>query len=210
MIRVAAFALIATIALPAAAQRRVDLLVDVEGVHRTNRVQFAPNSVEYVPRFDNGGGIGGGIDWFFSDRVSLEAKVAGLESQLHVRRSGSDFVSVANVGYAQIYPITALLQWHMLEHGAIRPYIGAGAGHVILRNIDRNSGFVSGVRFKDPTGLVLDGGLEMRLSRRFSIVGDARYTPIETHASATFSGTGASAQIAVKPLVVATGIAFHF
>ena len=59
-------------------------------------------------------------------------------------------------------------------------------------------------------GLVLDGGLEIRLSRRFSVVGDARYTPIETHARATFTGTGTTAQIAVKPLVVSTGIAFHF
>jgi len=198
------------LALPAAAQRRVDLIVDAEGVHRANKVVFEPNTTQYVPRFDNGGGIGAGIDWFFSDRVSLELKVAGLESQLHVRRSGSDFVTVANLGYAQIYPITALLQWHMFEHGALRPYLGAGAGHVILRNIDRSGGFVSGVRFKDPTGFVLDGGLELRLSRRFSVVGDARYTPIETHARATFVGTGSEAQISVKPLVVSTGIAFHF
>jgi outer membrane protein W len=198
------------VAWPAAAQRRVDLIVDAEGVHRANRVVFEPNVVRYEPRFDNGGGIGGGIDWFVSDRVSLEVKVAGLASQLHVRRAGSDFVTIANLGYAQIYPITALVQWHMFERGAIRPYLGVGAGHVILRNIDRSSGSLSGVRFKDPTGLVVDGGLELSLSRRFSIVGDARYTPIETHARAAFSGTSSDAQIAVKPLVVATGIAFHF
>ena len=204
------FAVVAVIALPAAAQRRVDLLLDVEGVHGANKVVFEPNTVRYVPRFDNGGGIGGGIDWFVSDRVSLELKIAALESQLHVRRAGSDFVTISNLGYAQIDPVTALLQWHMVEHGAFRPYLGAGAGHVILRNINRSAGAISGVRFKDPTGFVVDGGLELRLSRRFSIAGDARYTPIETHARATFTGTGTSAQIAVKPLVVATGIAFHF
>lgn len=210
MQRFLVIAILAAVAIPAAAQRRVDLVVDAEGVHRSNRVEFEPNAVQYVPQFDNGGGMGGGIDWFFSDRLSLEVKVAGLESQLHVRKTGGDFVSIADLGPAQIYPITALVKWHMLEHGAIRPYIGAGAGHVILRNIDRSAGAAKGVRFNDPTGLVVDGGLEVSLSRRFSLLGDARYTPIETQARATFTGTSSTAKIAVKPLVISTGIAFHF
>ena len=86
-------------------------------------------------------------------------KVAGLASRLHLRRIGSDFAAVADLGYAQIYPITALLQWHMLEHGTFRPYVGAGAGHVILRNIDKRAIGTTGITFGDPTGLVVDGGL---------------------------------------------------
>lgn len=205
-----ALAIAIAVAAPAAAQRRVDVILDAEGVHGSNRVTFEPNSVQYEPRFANGGGVGGGINWWASDRVSFEFKVAGLQSQLHVRRTGDDFISVANLGHAQIYPVTALLQWHMLEHGTVRPYLGAGAGHVILRNVNRPVDGVKGVRFKDPTGLVLDGGLELSLSRRWSVLADARYTPIETRARATFPGTSSSAQIAVKPLVVSTGIAFRF
>ena len=195
------------VASPVCAQRRVDFIIDAEGVRRSSATRFEPNVVRFDPRFDTGGGAGAGMNFFLTDRVSIEAKAAALVSHLRIRTQGSDFISVADLGRAQIYPITALLQWHMLEHGAVRPYIGAGAGHVIVRNIGKSG---TGVRFHDPTGLVLDGGIEIALSRRWSIVGDARYTPIESRASVTFTGTASSAEIDVKPLVVSTGIAFRF
>lgn len=210
MKHLSAIALALAFAVPAMAQRGVRLFVDAEGVRTSNKVTFEPNVVRYEPRFDSGGGVGGGINWFFSERVSVEVKVAALKSRLHLRRSGSDFVAVADLGFAQIYPITALLQWHMLEGTAIRPYIGAGAGHVILKNIDRQTFGLTDVRFEDPTGLVVDGGVEISLSKRFSVYGDARYTPIETRSRVTFGGTGSSARIDEKPLIVSTGIAFKF
>ena len=210
MHRLLAFVAAVAFAAPLFAQHRVDFIVDVEGVKRTGKTTFEPNTIRYEPRFDTGGGIGFGVNWFFTSRVSLEAKVAALESRLHVRRSSSDFVSVADLGRAQIYPITAILQWHMLDKAAFRPYLGAGAGHVILRNVDKPVFGGNGVAFDDPTGLVVDGGLEVVLSRRWSLLADARYTPIETTARATFGGSGAQVQIDVKPLVVSFGAAAHF
>jgi outer membrane protein W len=50
----------------------------------------------------------------------------------------------------------------------------------------------------------------MSLSKRWSIVGDARYTPIETRSEVRFIGTSSRAEIDVKPLVISTGIAFRF
>ena len=205
----AAAALVA-IAAPAFAQHHVVFFVDAEGVRRGNRAVFEPNVVRYEPRFDTGGGLGGGINFFFGERLSLEAKVAALESRLHLRRSGSDFVTVADLGYAQFYPITALLQWHMSEGTAIRPYIGAGIGYVIVRSISRRTFGLSGVNFDNPTGLVVDGGLELSLSKRWSLLGDARYTPIETRSNVTFIGASSTARVDVKPLIVSTGIAFRF
>ena len=209
---VIAIALLLGAAAPAAAQRRFDLIVDAEGVRRTNRYRFVfePNQVRYEPQFNNGGGLGVGVNWFFSDRVSLELKAAALDSRVRVRRMGSDFVAVADIGHAQIFPITALLQWHFLEEGAIRPYIGAGAGYVVLKNIDKPFIGAQGIEFDDPTGLVINGGIMIPFSKRFSATADARYTPIETQASAAFVGTTSRAEIEVKPLIVSFGIAYHF
>ena len=205
-----AFLAVAAIAAPALGQRNVVFFVDAEGVRPSSKATFEPNVIRYEPRFDNGGGLGGGINFFFGERVSIETKVAGLASRLHVRRSGSDFVTVADLGFAQIYPITALLQWHMLEGTAIRPYVGAGVGYVILRNISKQTSGLGGVNFENPVGLVVDGGLELSLSKRWSVLGDARYTPIESRSRVTFVGTTSTAKVDVKPLTVSAGIAFRF
>src|SRR5438105_659692 len=111
------------------AQHRVDIFVDAEGVRRNAQNTDSTPGIRFDPSFDSGGGVGGGINYFLTDRVSLEAKVSGLASKMRVRVIGSDFVAVADLGYAQIYPISAILQWHLLERGAIRPYIGAGVSH---------------------------------------------------------------------------------
>lgn len=202
--------LIAT-ALPLAAERRVDIIVDAEGVRRTGKnEQFQPLTTQFDPQFQTGGGIGGGVDWFFGDRVSLEMKVAALESRLRVRMFGLDNVAVLDLGHAYLYAVTAIVKWHMTEHGAIRPYLGAGVAHIIVHNINHHGGAIGGVDFKDPTGVVVDGGLEWNLSPRWSLTGDARYVPIETNSTATFVGTGSAIRMHVKPLIVGFGVAYHY
>jgi outer membrane protein len=212
------FTIAATLLLLAAPlfaqQRRLDLFFDLEGVRRTGRnTQFTPNVVRLDPTFSTGGGIGGGVDWFFTNRLSLEAKVAAMAAHVHLRAIGSDTVAVADLGYAQIYPISVLLQWHMSEHGAIRPYLGAGAAHIILRNVSRRIGSsttATAIHFEDPNGLVLDGGLTLTLGRRWNLYGDVRYIPIETRSRATFPGTASAANISVRPVIVSAGLSYGF
>jgi outer membrane protein len=199
-------------AAPLFAQHRVDLLVDAEGARRTGRNEAVSPGFHFDPQFGTGGGVGLGLNFFVTDRVSFEAKVAALESQLRVRTIGSDFFTVADLGRAQIYPISAVLQWHLSEHGTIRPYLGAGVAHVILHDINRSVGNTgaNGIHFKDPTGLVVDGGLELQISKRWSVVGDARYIPIETKSTATFVGTSSSVDMNVRPLIVSAGLSWRF
>jgi outer membrane protein W len=202
---------ITLVATPLLAQRRVDLIFDVEGVRQNSEPsEFTPNETRFEPRFSTGGGLGLGVNWFFSDRLSLEAKAAAIESTVRVRISGSDYITFANLGNAQIYPLTAIVQWHLNEHGAIRPYLGAGASYTILHNIEKKSSGFTGVNFKDPIGLVLDGGLEWRLSTKWGLNADVRYVAIETSSRATFVGTRSSVELDSRPLIAAAGIVYHF
>jgi outer membrane protein len=198
-------------AAPLAAQRRIDVLLDAEGARRTgHNLSFTPG-IRFDPEFGTGGGAGVGLNFFMTDRLSIEAKAAALESQLRVRTVGSDFITTAELGRAKIYPLSALLQWHLSEHGTVRPYLGAGIAHVILHNINRSVGSsASGIHFNDPTGLVVDGGLEFHLARRWGIFADARYIPVESQSTATFVGTPSSVTMNVRPLIVSTGVAWRF
>jgi len=205
-------AAILSLAAPAFAQRRVDIFFDVEGVRRTGRTSdFTPGVTRFEPQFKTGGGVGGGLNFFFTDRVSLEAKVAGLASKTRVRIIGSDFIGTADLGWAQLYPVSAVIQWHLLEGVAVRPYIGAGFVHTILRNINKQVGQgATGIRFKDPSGLVVDGGLELSLGKKWSVLGDARYVPMETKSEVTFPGTIARTDMNVRPLIVSFGLGYRF
>jgi outer membrane protein len=203
---------ICLLAASAAAQQRVEIFFDAEGVRRSNVTsRFTPGTTEFEPQFNTGGGVGGGFNFFLSDRVSLETKVAALATKVRVRIIGSDFVGTADLGWAQLYPISAVVQWHLLEHGAFRPYIGGGAVHTILRNINKQVGAgASGIRFKDPTGVVVDGGVEISLARKWSLLADARYVPMETKSRVTFSGTGSALNMRVRPLIVSFGAGYKF
>src|SRR5947209_20550933 len=68
--------------VPLVGQPRVDLFIDAEGVRRTGaNTDFTPGVTRFEPQFNTGGGVGGGVNWFISDRVSLETKIAGLGSK---------------------------------------------------------------------------------------------------------------------------------
>jgi outer membrane protein W len=205
--------LVLLVAVSAGAQERVDLLIDIEGVHRTAGVDpvVGASGVIYRPDFDNGGGIGGGVNWHFSSRVSLELKVAVLWTGAEVRVVGPDFIGVIELEDSRVFPITAVVQWHPFEEGSFRPYFGGGVSHVILTNIGETT-LTPEIEFDDPTGLVLNGGVRLIMSKRWSLYGDAKYIPLETSGNVRFDDDEApvEAEINVRPLVVAFGLAYHF
>ncbi|HEU5478711.1 MAG TPA: OmpW family outer membrane protein [Candidatus Tumulicola sp.] len=204
--------LLVTFCAALANAQRVEFFVDGEGVRRSGVTSdFASGATRFEPQFRTGGGAGGGVNFFLSDRVSIEAKLAALATKTRVRIVGSDFIGTADLGWTQLYPISAVLQWHLAERGAVRPYIGAGVVHTVLRNINKQVGAgATGIRFKDPTGLVLDGGLEIAVARKWSLLGDARYVPIETRSRATFPGTTSALDMRVRPLIVSFGLGYRF
>lgn len=193
----------------ASAQERVEFMLDAEGVHRNSRYLDPEDlGARWQPRFENGGGVGGGVNVFFSRQVSLELKVAALGTHLRLREQGSDYVTNVDAGWTQVYPIMALLQWHPIDGGWLRPYIGAGVAHIIVKDLDA-SNTLPNAKFDNPTGLVLNAGLSVPVSDRLRAYGDVRYVPVETESSVQFDGDP-PARMEVHPLILAVGLAYRF
>jgi outer membrane protein W len=196
-------------AAPLAAQSRAGIIVDVEGVHRQG-INEVSGDVSYRPEFDNGGGLGVGLNWHLSDRFSIEGKVAALVSEGHLRTVGPDFILNLKLGKTEIYPVTLVAQWHPMEGTALRPYLGIGLAHVILGNIDEDSGNPP-IEFDDPTGIVVNAGLRVPISNKWSLNADARYIPVESQGSIRILGLNpARADIDVRPLVIGFGVVYHY
>ncbi len=205
--------LLAAVASPLFAQGRMDLLVDAEGVRRTgSNTSFVPGTIRFEPTFATGGGVGVGLNFFLGRNASIELKAAQLESNVRLRIIGSDSVQIITLGREKIYPLSAILQWHPVDHGTFRPYLGAGVVHTIFHDVNKQipSTSVKATRFRDPTGLVVDGGLELAVGKNWSAYGDARFVPLETKSRATFVGTNSATDISVRPLIVSAGLAYHF
>lgn len=195
-------------AVSSSAQERLEFLLDVEGVHRNSEFGDGEPGVRFSPAFDNGGGVGGGLNYFVAPSVSIEIKLAALATRLELRERGSDYVTVVDAGYTQIYPVTAVLQWHPIDGGSVHPYLGVGVAHVIVKDLEASDGGPS-AKFDNPTGLVLDGGIRVPLSKRWLAYGDVRYVPVETESSVRFDGDP-PAKLDVRPLVVAFGVGYRF
>lgn len=202
-------ALLLLAALPAAAQRHFELFVDAEGVHRSSRHGFSPGESDYVPQFDEGGGLGGGVNWFFSERFSVEAKIAALATRMTLVTAGSDYVATLDLGWTTMYPVSAVAQWHPLPGKGIQPYLGAGLTYVIVSDVEETVGSPE-VRFGNPAGLVVAGGLRIPLGDQWVLFGDARYVPVETRGTIQFGRGTTVADMDVRPLIVAFGAGYRF
>src|SRR5438105_13041563 len=103
-------AAIVLVAASAAAQRRVEIFFDAEGVRRSGATsEFTPGVTQFEPQFNTGGGVGGGFNFFLSDRVSEEAKVAALATKLRVRNMGRYILSTADVVWHQLHWISSVV-----------------------------------------------------------------------------------------------------
>jgi outer membrane protein W len=212
MKRTAVVLLAMVITLPLAAQRRVDLLVDVEGVYRQSGIDAGDATAVYSPRFETGGGIGAGVNVWMTGRVSLEFKAAVLASEMELRFIDGDAVTVLDVGFVNMIPLSAVVQWHPFEEGAIRPYFGAGAVYVMMQDVEQREQTPQ-TNFGGAAGLLLNAGLRVPLSKRFALTADARYVPVETRGTVRFGDDdieGTAGELDVRPLVVGFGLAYSF
>ncbi|HKR62865.1 MAG TPA: OmpW family outer membrane protein [Thermoanaerobaculia bacterium] len=199
-----------SLVLPASAQSRFfDLTGSVVWVDPSNSGSFEDLADPATIDFDGDTGYGAAANIFFSDRFSLEVAIARVSTGTTVRRR-----AVANPGGdLEMMPVTGVVQWHLLPHAMIDPYIGAGAAYVLFDDVSDNG--VSGLQridFEDDAGLAVNAGVGIRLGNRFGIVLDGKYVPLESNARATVLGTGQTSEskVDISPIILSAGVSLRF
>jgi len=200
--------LVTLLAVPAAADdRKLSFLVSAQWLERTG--ENDPRSDLSGTRFDldfqRGAGLGLGLNWFFSDHFSLEAKTSLIESNSTLRiRTSPDSAIVVRLGRTRTYPTTGVLQYHFTTSGDVQPYIGAGTAYTFVQDVRSDFGTFE---FNQDAGLVLNVGLDIELSEKWNVNLDAKYVPLETSSEAQSPGVS---DLGIEPIILSAGFRYKF
>jgi len=157
--------------------------------------------------FDAGAGIGVGVLYTFSSRWGVEAKASFAQMDATVRTILSDAVFTLELGEVKAVPLTVVLQWRPLER-EWNPYIGAGGAYMFLAGVEV-PGSSQTVGFDATTGVVLNGGMDVELSKRWLVNLDLKYIPFET-ASEARSPLGPPGPVRFEPILASAGLRYRF
>lgn len=201
------------LSFPALAQERFfDLTGYVAWVDTSSEGTFDDTTADDVDvNFDGTLGYGVAANIFFGDRLSTEFAIVRVNSEVGFRRRAAG--PVANTE-AEIMPITAVLQFHLLPNARIDPYIGAGAAYVLIDDVDApdelgNIDFES-LDFDDDVGLALNAGVGIRLTNNLGLTLDAKYVPLESSATAVRTTGDEEVRFDMNPVIFSAGLSLRF
>ncbi|MCY0387126.1 outer membrane beta-barrel protein [Robbsia sp. Bb-Pol-6] len=182
-----------------------------------------PNSSASVENSDTGGGS---IGYFITDHVAVEG-IFGYAPKMQLDGGGS-LAALGNLGSANEWSPAVLLKYYFGEPDAkLRPYVGAGASYVWYSNVKLQPALASGA-FLAATGLsgtthadlsssfapVLNTGMNVRLSKRWSVGLSVSYLVLSTRAKLTTQsalGTITSeTRLHLNPIVTFVSLGYRF
>lgn len=129
------------------------------------------------------------------------------------RISGAGTLAQAGkLGELNYAPAVLGLLYSPAVEGALHPYIGAGLNYTWIYH--RRDGALQNVRVDNSGGPTLQFGVEHELSPRVAWFFDMKKIWLKTNASGLISSPGgslpASARVTLDPMILSTGLSFHF
>ena len=159
-------------------------------------------------------GLGIGLNFFLSNRVSLELTASIFEPEGAIQlpessaRTSSPNAVTQRFGTVKMLPLTASLQYHFKPEERFDYYIGAGAAYLLFDRFEQADDIdFEEIDFGDDAGFMLQGGFSWRLKGAFAITGDVKYVPFED--SVNVSGA-TPLDIDLNPVILSAGGSYHF
>jgi outer membrane protein W len=152
------------------------------------------------------GALGGRVAWehLWSSRYGLELAAA---TSVHGSRATFDEAGLP-VSDARILPLTAAFNLHLPSGGKSDLFVGAGLAYVRFSNVEVAFPGEPNQRFKvdDDLTWLAQAGLDLPLGRSLGLSLGLQYLA----ADAKLHVLGGTADVAVEPWVVATGLLIRF
>ncbi|GGB79557.1 hypothetical protein GCM10011352_01500 [Marinobacterium zhoushanense] len=145
------------------------------------------------------------IDPYWTARLTL-----GLPPTTTLRGTGT-LASAGVLGKVTYGPAVLSVTRYLGGPAAIRPYLGVGVNYTLVT--DTEDGAIADFKADSTYGAVLQGGIEGRVYKDFSLFLDVKKIYAKTTASGDLPAVGgakASADITLDPLIISLGISKRF
>ena len=134
----------------------------------------------------------------------------GIPPKIDINGAGS-VAAVGKLGSVVYGPSALLLQYHLLDWGMIKPYVGAGP--VIMPVFDNTDGAIANLKVNSALGAAAQIGVDVMLNQNWGIYVDVKKAYLRTKAKGNVTvpaGPPMSADVTLDPLTVSAGITYTF
>jgi len=105
-------------------------------------------------------------------------------------------------------PMALTMQYHPVQTGVFRPYVGAGAAIMII--FSTKDGSVANTKMTNDVAPVVEVGADFACNDKHGVYIDLKKALLETKATGTLMGFPVVGKAKIHPLVVSAGYVFKF
>lgn len=148
--------------------------------------------------------------WFVRPNWAL-ALAVGIPPKARINGDGT--LSAAGLlGTARYGPSALGVQYYAPTGGAFRPYLGGGASYTLVFDVQDSA--IRKLKVSDGYGVYIEAGAEYRVTPKIAVFADVKKIWVAVNAKGlTDTPAGllpAKARVELNPLIVNTGLSFHF
>lgn len=145
------------------------------------------------------------ISYFFTDNIAVELILGTTNAKIK-----TDGLGDIDVGKTWLLPPSLMLQYHVTEFGAFKPYVGAGVNYSLFYNQSEKAGF-TGLDVDNNFGAVLQVGFDYMFDEHWGVNFDVKKIFLETDWKVEDSPLGPlSGKAKIDPWLIGAGVTYRF
>ena len=143
--------------------------------------------------------------YFFTDNIAAELILATTR---HSPSAIGTTLGDVELGKVSLLPPTLTLQYHFINSGGIKPYIGAGVNLTLFYNVDLPAATVTDIDYSDSFGFALQAGVDVPMNDDWFINLDVKKLFLNT--DVTINSGAITGDVDINPWIFGIGFGKKF